>query len=163
MPAREKLLTAGRACYRRRQGGTGRRPVSLPTRTGFGPTAARLSGAAPPLPQQPARRPERHRPPRAACRCNQRGHDADDCGPTCSLYAPSCSEREFGRSAPVQWAWARAPADCDPTRRGLQFATPTAPAPAPPAAEDQSTEAENTSAVPQRSLSCPTCMLPATR
>ena len=40
-------------------------------------------------------------PSQAARSCSQRGHAADDCDPICRLYALSCSERGFGRSAPV--------------------------------------------------------------
>lgn len=34
-----------------------------------------------------------HRRARAAVRCNQRGHSTGDCDPSCTLYAPTCSER----------------------------------------------------------------------
>lgn len=34
--------------------------------------------------------------------CNQRGHDPDDCDPSCSLYALSCSDCGSDPSGPLQ-------------------------------------------------------------
>lgn len=48
-----------------------------------------------------------------AAPCNQRGHNPDDCDPSCSLYAPACSERmtsvilNTGASITDGWALAR--------------------------------------------------------
>src|SRR3954452_21367818 len=55
-------------------------------------------------------------PPKPAVSGNQRGHDPDDCDPSCSLYGLTRNDCGSGRSALLQSFWARPSDDCAPSR-----------------------------------------------
>src|SRR3954454_24328222 len=55
--------------------------------------------------------------PKPAVSCNQRGHNPDDCDPSCSLYELSRNDCGSGPSDLLQSFWAPPSDDCDPNRR----------------------------------------------